>query len=398
VLEPSHAVPVLGVPPSVPSMNRVLLGLLLVLPVALAAQAGRAPFVVDLDVRGEGYPVYRIPALTRTNAGTLLAAYDGRPTEGDVPANIALVLRRSTDLGATWSERQVVRYEPGRHGYGDPSLLVDRTTGRIFLFHVAAINQGFLRSALGNDENDPDVLQMDYSHSDDDGRTWRAERITGEAKDPAWGGLFASSGEGIQLRRGRFAGRLIQQYAIRYRNETWAASLYSDDHGRTWRFGQLVGPGLDENKTVELSDGTLLLNSRASGGVRKVARSTDGGASYSAPQPEPALVDPANNGSIIRYDLDAAPDAPHARWLLFSNTEHPARRRNLTIKMSCDDGRSWPIRRVVEPGAAAYSTLTPLAQGRFGLLYEVAHETTGRIQAIRFLRFDRTWFGAACGD
>lgn len=351
---------------------------------------------VDLDVRGQGYPVYRIPALTRTNAGTLIAAYDGRPGEGDVPSNIALIARRSRDQGATWHDRQVVRYEPGVPGYGDPSLLVDRITGRIFLFHVASVNQGFARSATGNAEGDPNVLQMDYSYSDDDGLTWRHERITSEAKDPAWGGLFASSGEGIQIRRGRYAGRLLQQYAIRHQGGTWAASLYSDDHGKSWRFGALVGPGLDENKTVELSDGTILLNSRAPGGFRKVATSSDGGVTYTGLRQDPSLVDPNNNASIIRFDLDAAPGSRAARQLLFSNTEHATLRRNLTLKMSCDDGQTWRVRRTIVPGPAAYSTLTPLGAGRFGLLYEAADDS-GRVTAIRFVALDRTWLGADCG-
>ncbi len=350
---------------------------------------------VDLDVRGEGYPVYRIPALTRTNAGTLIAAYDGRPGDGDVPGNIALLIRRSIDRGATWQDRQVVRYEPGAPGYGDPSLLVDRTTGRIFLFHVASVNQGFARSATGNDEDDPNVLQMDYSYSDDDGRSWRHERITREAKNPAWGGLFASSGEGIQIRRGRYAGRLLQQYAIRHEDGIWAASLYSDDHGNTWRFGALVGPGMDENKTVELSDGTILLNSRAPGGFRKVATSTDGGMTYTGLRQERSLVDPTNNASIIRVDLDAPSGTPAAKQVLFSNTEHPSRRRNLTLKMSCDDGQTWPVRRTIEPGPAAYSTLTPLGGGQFGLLYEAANDA-GRIIAIRFVVIDRQWLGVDC--
>ncbi len=381
-------------------MTRVISSLLalvaLLSPARLASQAdsqGLKP--VDLDVRGVGYPVYRIPALTRTNAGTLIAAYDGRPTDADVPSNIALVVRRSADGGATWSERQVVRYEPGVRGYGDPSLLVDRTTGRIFLFHVASVNQGFARSAVGNDEDDPNVLQMDYSYSDDDGRSWRHERITREAKNPAWGGLFASSGEGIQIRRGAYAARLLQQYAIRHEGGIWAASLYSDDHGKTWRFGTLVGPGMDENKTVELSDGTILLNSRAPGGFRKVARSTDGGITYTGLRQETALVDPTNNASIVRFDLDAPPGSPAARQLLFSNTEHPSRRRNLTVKMSCDDGETWPVRRTVEAGPSAYSTLTPLGGGRFGLLYEAADES-GRVVAIRFVVLDRAWLGAGC--
>ena len=375
------------------------MALLALAPLALAFQrADLEPAVgpVNLDVRGQGYPVYRIPALTRTNAGTLIAAYDGRPGDGDVPSNIALIARRSTDQGTTWHSRQVIRYEPGVSGYGDPSLLVDRTTGRIFLFHVASVNQGFAGSATGNAEDDPNVLQMDYSYSDDDGLTWRHERITREAKDPAWGGLFASAGEGIQIRRGQHAGRLLQQYAIRHQGGTWAASLYSDDHGKAWRFGTLVGPGLDENKTVELSDGTILLNSRAPGGFRQVATSIDGGVTYTGLRQDPSLVDPANNASIIRFDLDAVPGSRAARQLLFSNTEHATRRRNLTLKMSCDDGQTWSVRRTIVPGPAAYSTLTPLGGGRFGLLYEAADDS-GRVTAIRFVALDRTWLGADCG-
>ena len=90
------------------------------LPAAVHGQAGR----VDLAHRGEGYPVYRIPALAVTTRGTLIAAYDGRPSGADVPSNIALVVRRSSDLGATWGPPQVVRADSAPFGFGDPSLLV----------------------------------------------------------------------------------------------------------------------------------------------------------------------------------------------------------------------------------------------------------------------------------
>ena len=103
----------------------------------------------------------------------------------DVPSNIALLVRRSTDGGATWLPRQVVRADTAPVGYGDPSLLVDRETGRIFLFHVASVRQGFAGSATGADENDPDVLQADYSWYDDDGVTRRHRRITSAIKNPA---------------------------------------------------------------------------------------------------------------------------------------------------------------------------------------------------------------------
>jgi sialidase-1 len=348
-------------------------------------------FQTDLDHTGEGYPVYRIPALTKTDAGTLIASYDGRPSYGDVPNNIALLVRRSTDDGQTWQERQVVRYEPGKPGFGDPSIVVDRETDRIWLFHAASVNQGYFGSGTGNDDDDPDVLHMDVSWSDDEGLTWHHRRLTHEAKDPAWGGVFAASGEGIQIRRGPYAGRLVQQYAVRHQGGNWAASLISDDHGRTWRFGELLGPGMDENKVVELSDGRLMLNSRAPGGYRKVAFSDDGGETWSGLHVDDELIDPANNGSIIRYDSDAAPRSPQASKLLFSNTATQSGRRNLTVKQSCDNGETWPIQRTVEPGAAAYSTLTPLGDERFGLLYE-----RDDYQHITFARFGEEWLDGVC--
>lgn len=350
--------------------------------------AGPALIRNDLDRSGTGFPIYRIPALAVSSAGTLIAAYDGRPAEGDLPADIALVVRRSTDGGRTWEPRRLVRHDPGPAGFGDPSLLVDRVTGRIFLFHAASVNQGFAGALAGNRDDDPDVLHADLSVSDDDGRTWRHRRLTAALKRPGWGGLFASSGQGIQLVRGPHAGRLVQQFVVRYQGGNWAASAVSDDHGDHWRMGELVGPGLDENKTVELADGTIMLNSRARP-YRMVAYSKDGGMSYSAARPDSALADPGNNGSIIRAFPGSAADDPRSRWLLHSNTDDERDRRNLTIRLSCDDGNTWPVRRTVDPGPAAYSTLAALPEGDYGLLYE-----RGGYQAISFVRFDLRWLGS----
>lgn len=345
----------------------------------------------DLTVAGVGSPYYRIPALTTSVKGTVLAAYDARPTLGDLPSNIGIVLRRSTDGGTTWQAQQVVRKDPAPQGYGDPSLLVDRTTGRIFLFYAAGVNQGFFGSATGNDESDPDVLQADYSYSDDDGVTWTHRRITKQIKNPAWGGMFASSGEGIQVRNGAYKGRLIQQYAIRNNGANYAVSAYSDDHGATWKMGTPVGPGGDENKTVELNDGTIMLNNR-SAPYRTIAYSTDGGVTYTPFAQDTELPDPANNASVMRYAPDAAASNPQSSWLLFSNTEATSR-KNLTVKMSCDNGKTWPIKKVVDAGAAAYSTLTRLPDGRLGLLYE-----RGNVDHITYSSFDLKWLGGTCAD
>ncbi|MFF1357846.1 exo-alpha-sialidase [Streptomyces sp. NPDC058297] len=347
----------------------------------------------DLATAGTGSPYYRIPALTTTKAGTVLAAYDARPTLGDLPSNIGIVLRRSTDDGRTWQSQSIVRKDPAPHGYGDPSLLVDRRTGRIFLFYAAGQNQGYFGSTTGTDESDPNVLQADYSYSDDDGLTWKHRRITHEIKDPAWGGLFAASGQGIQIRRGPYAGRLVQQYSVRYKGGNWAASAYSDDHGDTWHMGNLVGPGTDENKSVELADGRLMLNVRSSPN-RLVAYSSDGGANWTGLHADPNLIDPGDNGSVIRWNPGAAPRSPAAHKLLFSNNESTTDRADTTVKMSCDDGRTWPIRRTVEAGPSAYSTLSRLGDGSFGLLYE--RGTAHPYEKITFARFGDGWLNGVC--
>jgi sialidase-1 len=339
------------------------------------------PQAVDLDLRGMGAPVFRIPALAVTRRGTVLAAYDARPTMADVPSHIAVVLRRSTDGGRTWGPRETVRSDSAPLGFGDPSFVVDQHTGRVFLFHVASIRQGFFGSGTGNRDDDPNILHLEVSASDDDGKTWQHRRLTSQVKDPAWGGLFGSSGAGVQLALGRHRGRLLQPVVIKRADGVYAASLISDDHGATWRMGALVGPGMDEHELVELPDGTVRLDSRARP-FRLVADSHDGGESYSALRPDSLRVDPANNAGLLAVDRGAR------RALLFSNTADRAERQRLTVRMSCDNGRTWPFSKVMVPGPSAYSTMALLDDHTVGMLYE-----RGPYEAISFVRFPVDWLG-----
>lgn len=343
-----------------------------------------------LAVRGTGgYRQYRIPALAVSTAGTVLAAYDGRPNLDDLPNPIDLLLRRSTDNGRNWGEQRVVRTGPGLNGYGDPSLLVDAMTGRIFMFHAAGTHAGFFE-AVGGLEPDEDVQHCDVSFSDDDGVSWQHRRLTDQlkpgsvagaragARDRGITGIFAAAGQGIQMHTGPFAGRLVQQFVVLVDGEIMAASAYSDDHGENWALGSLIGKGPDgvgpnENKVACLDDGRLLLHSRATP-RRLAAVSDDGGETWSRLEPVEDLPDPSDNGSLIRFD--GQPGVPSLAtpatnsWLLASNNQDTSLRRNTVLRLSADDGASWPAKLVLCEGSSAYSTAARLPDGNIGVLYE----------------------------
>lgn len=336
-----------------------------------------------LATRGRGgYRQYRIPALAVTTRGTLLAAYDGRPNLDDLPSPIDLLLRRSTDNGRTWSAQHVVRTGTGLEGFGDPSLLVDADTGRIFLFHAAGTRAGFFESTTGTAPDDDFIQHCDLSWSDDDGASWRHRRLTAELKGSVPGrditGIFAAAGQGTQVHAGPLRGRLVQQFVLLCGGAIMAASAYSDDHGDSWTLGDLIsaethGAAPNENKVAALDDGRLLLHSRATP-RRLAATSADGGRSWSALAPVGDLPDPSDNGSLTRFDgLPsvaglAAPDTDS--WLLATNNQDTALRRNTVLSLSPDNGRTWPARVLLCAGSSAYSTATRLPDGNIGVLYE----------------------------
>lgn len=307
---------------------------------------------------------YRIPAITTAPNGHLLVSYDERSTDngnagGDSPNPNSIVQRRSTDNGATWSAPTYIHRgtETGlKEGYSDPSYVVNHETGAIHNFHVKSYDVSFQGSQAGTDPAARNVLRAEVSTSRDNGYTWTHRDITAEV-DAGIGAVsrFAVSGQGIQIGHGEHAGRLVQQYTVKRTNGVYqAVSLFSDDHGATWRVGSPVGTGMDENKVVELSDGTLMMNSRdsAGSGFRKTALSTDGGATWGPVSVDRNLPDSTDNAQIIRAFPNTPAGDPRASVLLFSNAPGAGRTQG-TISMSCDDGRTWAARRVFQEGSRA---------------------------------------------
>ena len=350
---------------------------------------------------------YRIPAITTAPNGDLLISYDERPKDNgnggsDAPNPNHIVQRRSTDGGKTWSAPTYIHQgtETGKKvGYSDPSYVVDHQTGTIFNFHVKSYDQGWGGSQAGTDPDNRGIIQAEVSTSTDNGWTWTHRTITADiTKDNPWTARFAASGQGIQIQHGPHAGRLVQQYTIRTAGgAVQAVSVYSDDHGKTWQAGTPVGTGMDENKVVELSDGSLMLNSRASdgSGFRKVARSTDSGQTWSEPVPDKNLPDSVDNAQIIRAFPNAAPDDPRAKVLLLSHSPNPRpwSRDRGTISMSCDDGASWATGKVFNKNFVGYTTIAVQSDGSIGLLSE-----DGNYGGIWYRNFTMNWLGEQCGQ
>ena len=350
---------------------------------------------------------YRIPAITTAPNGDLLVSYDERPKDNgnggsDAPNPNHIVQRRSTDGGKTWSAPTYIHQgtETGKKvGYSDPSYVVDHQTGTIFNFHVKSYDQGWGGSKAGTDPENRSIIQAEVSTSTDNGWTWTHRTITADiTKDNPWTARFAASGQGIQIQHGAHAGRLVQQYTIRTAGgAVQAVSVYSDDHGKTWQAGTPTGTGMDENKVVELSDGSLMLNSRASdgSGFRKVARSTDGGQTWSEPASDKNLPDSVDNAQIIRAFPNAAPSDPRAKVLLLSHSPNPKpwSRDRGTISMSCDDGASWVTGKVFNENFVGYTTIAVQSDGSIGLLSE-----DGNYGGIWYRNFTMNWLGEQCGQ
>jgi hypothetical protein len=202
---------------------------------------------------------------------------------------------------------------------------------------------------------------------------------------PAGGEFLAGPGNGVQLEQGPYAGRLIFPVYI-YGTASASMTIYSDDQGSSWKLGGVAGAGGGEIQVAEIPGGGLLAsmrdNSFATTGVRTFNRSADGGLTwgsiYTSTPGQAALPDPECQGSILR--LTTTNDSNRSR-MVFANAAHATSRANMTLRLSYDEGQTWPASAVIHSGFAAYSALTKLANADIGLLYERANYT--RIDFLR---------------
>lgn len=344
---------------------------------------------------------YRIPALVCTNEGTLLAACDARADRpGDAPNNIDLALKRSEDLGETWSEVQILIDDGGEMAAGDPCILVDRVTGAIWIIydHIYPTMDELLRrdpqrAEGAREEWHGRVIFLHAIRSDDDGRTWSAPMdLTPQLKAPEWLAAMAGPGMGITTSSGRLICPGYRRHSADFAQDS-AHVYFSDDRGETWQASQAAATPTNEAQAVELADGRLMLNMRTPGGhgCRTVATSPDGGATWTEARDDRTLIEPGCQASLIRWTSEAAGDDRNR--LLFSNPASTTQRTKMTVRLSYDEGETWPVARLVNDEFCAYSCMAALPDGTAGLLYEHRSPDAGTpgLEHLLFARFNEAW-------
>lgn len=328
----------------------------------------------DLFNRGmrPGVSCFRIPFLVTAPNGDLVAAIDERVQScRDLGKNkdINIVIRRSSDNGNTWSDIETVADFPFGQSASDPSMIVDRKTGEIIMFY----NYMDL-------DDEPDVYFLHRIKSSDNGQSWsEPEDITSQITKPQWNAdfKFITSGRGIQTQSGLLLHTMVNL-------QSGLHVFGSRDHGKTWFFNDTpIIPG-NESKILELADGTWMINSRINGGgIRYVHTSTDQGKTWTS-NPEPELIDPGCNASIVRYT--STEDGFEKNRLLFSNAKMTKGRENMPVRLSYDEGTTWTDGKAIYSGKSAYSSLSALENGEIGLLFE-----KDGYQENTFVRFTLDW-------
>lgn len=347
----------------------------------------------DLFTRATGaYTMYRIPGICLTPGGVALAHAEARFGAGGDWDKIDIVARRSLDMGATWSQpRKLLDHRDfGEGPLHNFNTIIDHEKGIVHALFCFGYARAF------------------YMRSTDDGVTFSQPRDITAAfeafrSEYDWGVLAIGLPNGIRLQQ---SGRLLIPVWLSTSRGTAhrpnrCATLYSDDDGATWRRGEMapdVVPNLNESGIVELEDGSVLLNMRNGIGVQRriISRSPDGISDWSVPQLDPQLLEPTCQGTLFRHSWAHE----GASRILFCNPDNldgkDAKgssifriRKNLAIRLSLDECRTWAFAKVIDAGYAGYSALAVCPDKSILCLYERGAASSGDTDDhLSLARFD----------
>ncbi len=402
-------------------MNRPTRFCLCLLTLALGAFTSpahaAAPLLEKVDLfeaAKEGYALYRIPGIVTTRRGTVLAYCEARKSDRGDWGTIDILLRRSTDGGKTWGARTNIAHVPGPKAK-NPVALAQKlaTTDEVTYNNPVAIpdSNGAVHFLFCLE-----YARCFYLRTDDDGVTFSAPvEITASfdkfRPEYEWKVLATGPGHGIQLKTGRLVVPVWLSLGTggHAHRPSVTSVIYSDDLGRVWSRGEIAGPNEgdwnipNETCAVQLADERVLLNMRSESKAnrRLLTTSRDGATGWSKPQFHEELLEPICMASMVRLS-----EAPAKNRLLFSNPNNLSRadgkeapgkgrdRKNVSVKLSYDEAKTWPVSKTIEPGFSGYSDLAVAKDGTILLFYERG-STDGkdiyRTGSLTVARFNLEW-------
>jgi sialidase-1 len=336
---------------------------------------------------GGEYASMRIPALVATKKGTLLAFCEGRIGTASDWADMDLLMRRSTDGGRTWESNVVIAARKSGQPTSNATPIVDRD-GTIHLLYQR------------------DYATAYYTRSTDEGKTWSpAIDITYafEAFKPEynWKVLAPGPGHSIQLKNGRLLVPVwlsdpAKTTPRRSHAPSCIATIYSDDLGKTWKRGAIIAGNTPEFKNpsetmaIELNDGRVMVNIRNTSDEhrRGISYSNDGISGWTKPVFDEELYEPICMATIIRLQ------DKQKSGMLFINPDTKdvpkPPRKNLTARVSYDEGQTWAVKKVINAGSSGYSDVAVTPDGTIYCLYETNTSNDFNYSMV-LKRFNAKW-------